>query len=74
MFPSFDIAVQFSSVSQSCLTLCDPMDCCTPDFAAHHQLPELTQTSDVCACFIVVLKSSAEVIPQTTRTSNNDPG
>ena len=37
-------AVQFSSVTQSCLTLCDPMDCSTPDFPVHHQLLELTQT------------------------------
>ena len=33
-----------SSVSQSCLTLCDPMDCSTPGFPVHHQLPELAQT------------------------------
>ena len=37
-------AVQFSSVSQSCPTLCAPMDCSTPGFPVHHQLPELTQT------------------------------
>ena len=37
-------SVQFSSVSQSCPTLCDPMDCSTPGFPVHHQLPELTQT------------------------------
>ena len=36
--------VQFSSVAQSCLTLCDPMDHSTPGFPVHHQLPELTQT------------------------------
>ena len=35
---------QFSSVAQSCLTLCDPMDCNTPGFPAHHQLLELAQT------------------------------
>ena len=35
---------QFSSVPQSCLTLCDPMDCSTPGFPVHHQLPELSQT------------------------------
>ena len=35
---------QFSSVAQSCPTLCDPMDCSTPVFAVHHQLPELAQT------------------------------
>ena len=34
----------FSSVAQSCLTLCDPMDCSTPGFPVHHQLPEFTQT------------------------------
>ena len=36
--------VQFSSVAQSYPTLCDAMDCCTPGFPVHHQLPELTQT------------------------------
>ena len=34
----------FSSVAQLYLTLCDPMDCSTPGFPVHHQLPELTQT------------------------------
>ena len=37
-------SVQFSSVAQSCPTLCDPMDCSTPGLPAHHQLPEFTQT------------------------------
>ena len=36
--------VQFSSVSQLCWTLCHPMDCSTPGFPVHHQLPELAQT------------------------------
>ena len=36
--------VQFSSVSQSCLTLYDPMDGSMPGFPVHHQLPELAQT------------------------------
>ena len=35
---------QFSSVAQSCLTLCDTMDCSTPGFSVHHQPPELAQT------------------------------
>ena len=35
---------QFSSVTQSCPTLCDPMDCSMPGFPGHHQLPELAQT------------------------------
>ena len=37
---------QFSSVSQLCLTLCNPMDSSMPGFPVHHQLPELTQTHD----------------------------
>ena len=36
--------VQFSSVAQSCPTLCDPMNCSTPGLPVHHQLPEFTQT------------------------------
>ena len=35
---------QFSSVAQSCLTLCDPKDCSTPGLPVHHHLPEFTQT------------------------------
>ena len=35
---------QFSSVTQSCPTLCDPMDCNTPGLPVYHQLPEFTQT------------------------------
>ena len=34
----------FHSVAQSCLTLCDPVDCSPPGFPFHHQLPELAQT------------------------------
>ena len=36
--------IQFSSATQSCLTLCDPMNRCTPGLPVHHQLPESTQT------------------------------
>ena len=36
--------VQFSSVVQSCPTLCDPMNCSTPGLPVHHQLLEFTQT------------------------------
>ena len=39
-----ELSVQFSSVTQLCLTLCDPMDCSTPVFPVHHQIPELAQT------------------------------
>ena len=37
-------SVQFSSVAQSCQTLCDPMNCSTPGLLVHHQLPEFIQT------------------------------
>ena len=37
-------SVQFSSVAQSCVTLCDPMDYSTPGLPVHHQLLEFTQT------------------------------
>ena len=36
--------IQFSSVAQPCLTLCDPMNRSTPGLPVHHQLPEFTQT------------------------------
>ena len=36
--------LQFSSVAQSCLTLCNPMNHSTPGLPVHHQLPEFTQT------------------------------
>ena len=39
-----ELIFQFSSVTQSCPTLCDPMDCSTSGFPIHHQLPELAQT------------------------------
>ena len=41
--PTFS-SVQFSSVTQLCLTLCDPMKCSMPGLPVHHQLPEFTQT------------------------------
>ena len=37
-------SVQFSSVAQLCLTLCDPMNRSTPGLPVHHQFPESTQT------------------------------
>ena len=38
-------SVQFSSVTQSCLTLCDSMDCSTPGFPVHHQLLQACSNS-----------------------------
>jgi len=37
-------SIQFSSVTQLCPTLCDPMNCSTPGLPVHHQVPEFTQT------------------------------
>ena len=39
--------LQFSSVAQPCPTLCDPMDCSTPGFPVHHQLPELLKLMSI---------------------------
>ena len=49
IFPSFfssynSNSAQFTSVTQSCQTLCNSMDCSTPGLSVHHQLPEFTQT------------------------------
>ena len=51
IFPSTSIScgdwLQSSSVTQSCPTLCDPMDCDTPGFPVHHQLPELLKLMSI---------------------------
>ena len=43
-FIAISAYIQFSSVPQSCLTLCYPMECSLPGLPVHHQLPEFTQT------------------------------
>ena len=43
IYPSCSL-YQFSSVAQSCPTLCDPIECSTPGFPVHNQLPEPAQT------------------------------
>ena len=43
----FLCSVQFSSVAQSCLTLCDCMDCTTPGFPVHHQLQSLLKPMSI---------------------------
>ena len=40
----------YCSVTQSCLTLCNPMDCSTPGLPVHHQLPKLAQTHVLRVC------------------------
>ena len=47
---------QFSSVAKSCLSLCNPMDCSTPGFPVHDQLPELAHTH-VRGCHPTILSS-----------------
>ena len=59
---------QLSSITQSCPTLCDPMDCSTPDLPVHHQLPELTQThvhwvSDAIQPSVVPFSSHPQSFP-----------
>ena len=54
-------SVQFSSVAQSCLTLCNPMDHSTPGLPVHHQLPEFTQTHVHWVCDAI--QPSHPVVP-----------
>ena len=51
---------QFSSVAQSCLTLCDPMDCSMPGLPVHHQLLEFTQTHSI----VSVMPSNHLILPR----------
>ena len=44
MEQSLGLTASVSSVAQSCLTLCDPMNRSTPGLPVHHQLPKFTQT------------------------------
>ena len=59
------ISVQFSSVTQSCLTLCDPMNRSTPGLPVHHQLPEFTQTR--------IHRVSDAIQPSHPRSSPSSP-
>ena len=61
----FSCSVQFSSVAQSCPTLCDPMNCSTPGLSVHHQLPEFTQTH--------VHRVSDAIQPSHPRSSPSPP-
>ena len=40
-------SVQFSSVAQLCLTLCDPMNCSSPGLPVHHHLPDLLKLMSI---------------------------
>ena len=54
-------SVQFSSVAQLCPTLCDPMDCSTPDLPVHHQLLQFTQLISIESVSYPTISSS--VVP-----------
>ena len=60
---------QFSSVTHSYLTLCDPMNCSTPSLPVHHHLPEFTQRSFQMSHFFtsggqsIGVSPSASVLP-----------
>ena len=61
---------QFSSVAQSRQTLCDPMDCHTPGFPVHHQLPELAQThvhgaGDAISSSVIPFTSCLQSFPES---------
>ena len=58
-------SVQFSSITQSCLTLCDPMNRSTPGLPVHHQLPEFTH--------IHVHRVSDAIQPSHPRSSPSPP-
>ena len=70
-------SVQFSSVTQSCPTLCDPMNRSTPGLPVHHQLLEFTQThvhpvmpsSHLILCYPLLLLPS---IPPSIRVFSNE--
>ena len=55
------ISKGISSVAQSCPTICNPIDCSTPGFPVHHQLPELARTHPSSPwCHLTI---SSSVIP-----------
>ena len=64
-FLVLNVSVQFSSVTQSCPTLCDPMNCSTPGLPVHHQLSEFTQT--------LVHRVSDAIQPSHTLSSPSPP-
>ena len=72
-----ELSVQFSSVAQSCPTLCDPMNCSTPGLPVHHQLPEFTQThvhwvGDSIQPSHLLSSPSPAAIPPSIRVFSNE--
>ena len=72
---NFGKYVQFSSVPQSCLTLCDPMNRSTPGLPVHHQLPEfrLTSIESVMPSSHLILCRPLLLLPPTPPASESFP-
>ena len=64
---------QFSSVAQSCPTLCDPMNRSTPGLPVHHQLPESTQTHVHCVGDAIQPSNPFSSCPQSFPASGSFP-
>ena len=60
---------QFSSVAQSCLTLCDSMDCSTSGFPVHHQLPEFEEVLKLTSIVPVMPTSHLILLPPSVLPS-----
>ena len=62
-----EIQSQFSSVAQSCPTLCDPMNCSTPGLPVYHQLPKFTQTHvhPAVSSSVVPFSSCPQSLPES---------
>ena len=67
---TYNTSVQFSSVTQSGPTLCNPMDYSMPGFPVHHQLPEFTQTQVHWAGDAIRLLLSPSIFPSIRVFSN----
>ena len=77
MFACLFFSPLFSSVTQSCPTLCDPMNCSMPGLPAHHQLSEFTQThvyrvGDAIQPSHPLLSPSPAPIPPSIRVFSNE--
>ena len=64
--------IQFSSVTQSCLTLCDPTTCSMPGFPVHQQFLEFTQTHVCCFFLIAKFKLKLKKVRKTTKPFRYD--
>ena len=68
------VLFQFSSVAQSCLTLCDPMNVSMPGLPVHHQFPEFTQTHVMPSSHLILCRPLLllPTIPPSVRVFSNE--